>query len=57
MPLPKGTRFRVRTLKGGGKQRLAFKKGTNQVIEVKNLSSGRVKKVQRKKARRSQRRR
>lgn len=35
MPVPKGTRFRVRTIKGGKKQRLAFKGG--EVIEAKVL--------------------
>lgn len=39
MPLPEGTRFRV-TKKGGKKIRLAFKAGTNQVIEAKNLKTG-----------------
>jgi hypothetical protein len=38
MPLPKGTRFRVKTTKTGKKIRLAFKKGTSQVIEVKKLN-------------------
>lgn len=37
MPLPKGTRFRVKTTKSGKKVRLAFKKGTNKVIETKRL--------------------
>ena len=36
MPLPKGTRFRVKKTKKG-KVRLAFAKGTNKVIEVKKL--------------------
>jgi len=40
MPTPKGTRFRVKTTKSGGKIRLAFKKGSNQVIEAKNLKTG-----------------
>lgn len=39
MPLPKGTRFRV-TRRGGKKVRLAFKRGTNTVIEAKSLASG-----------------
>ena len=39
MPLPKGTRIRV-TTQGGKKVRLAFKKGTNEVIEAKNLKTG-----------------
>lgn len=38
MPLPPGTRFRVKKTKKGKKIRLAFKKGTNQVIEVKKLN-------------------
>ncbi len=41
MPLPKGTRFRVTTTSKGTKVRLAFKQGTNKVIETKRLSSGR----------------
>jgi len=39
MPLPKGTRFRVKTTKTGKKIRLAFKRGTNKVIEAKSLNS------------------
>ena len=39
MPLPEGSRYRV-THKGGKKIRLAFAKGTNKVVEAKNLSSG-----------------
>jgi len=39
MPLPEGTRFRV-TRRGGEKVRLAFRKGTNEVIEAKNLRTG-----------------
>ena len=35
MPTPKGTRFRVKTTKGGKKVRLAFHKG--KVIEAKRL--------------------
>ena len=37
MPLPKGTRVRVKTTKTGKKIRLAFARGTNRVIEAKNL--------------------
>jgi len=37
-PLPKGTRFRVKTTKAGKKIRLAFK--NNKVIEAKNLGTG-----------------
>lgn len=40
MPLPKGTRYGVTTTKTGKKIRLAFKKGTNKVIERKNLDTG-----------------
>lgn len=40
MPLPKGTRFRVKTMPSGKKVRLAFRKGTNAVIETKNLRTG-----------------
>ena len=40
MPLPKGTRFRVKTTKTGKKVRLAFK--GNKVIEAKNLKTGKV---------------
>lgn len=39
MSLPKGTRFRV-TRRGGNKIRLAFRKGSNEVIEAKNLETG-----------------
>ncbi len=35
MPIPKGTRFRVKTTKSGQKVRLAFKGG--KVIEAKKL--------------------
>jgi len=38
MPLPKGTKVRVKTTSSGKKIRLAFKGG--KVIEAKNLSSG-----------------
>jgi hypothetical protein len=40
MPLPKGTRYRVKTTKSGKKIRLAFRKGTNTVIETKVLGGG-----------------
>ena len=39
-PLPAGTRYRVKTTKSGKKVRLAFKKGTNTVLEAKNLKTG-----------------
>ena len=38
MPLPKGTRVRVKTTKTGKKVRLAFK--GNKVIETKNVKTG-----------------
>jgi hypothetical protein len=38
MPVPKGTKFRVKTTKTGKKVRLAFKDG--KVIETKNLKTG-----------------
>lgn len=37
MPVPKGTRFRVKTTKSGKKIRLAFK--NNKVIETKRLKA------------------
>lgn len=37
MPLPAGTRYRF---KKGTKIRLAFAKGTNRVIEAKNMKTG-----------------
>jgi len=37
MPLPKGTRVRVKTYPSGKRVRLAFKKGTNKVIETKSM--------------------
>ena len=40
MPLPKGTRFRVRTTKSDKRIRLAFKGG--KVIEAKNIDSGKT---------------
>lgn len=43
MPVPKGTRFRVKTNKDGSKTRLAFKPGTNEVIETKKLPKKRKK--------------
>ena len=42
MPLPAGTRYRVKTTTGGKKIRLAFRKGTNRVIETKNLQTGKL---------------
>jgi len=38
MPLPKGTRVRVKTTKTGKKVRLAFK--GKKVIEAKNMTTG-----------------
>jgi hypothetical protein len=38
MPLPPGTRYRVKTTKKGKKVRLAFKDG--EVVEAKNLKTG-----------------
>jgi hypothetical protein len=38
MPLPKGTRYRVKTTKHGKKVRLAYKNG--EVIEAKNIKTG-----------------
>jgi len=38
MPLPKGTRYRVKTTKTGKKVRLAFNK-SGKVIEAKKLES------------------
>lgn len=40
MPLPKGTRFRTMTTKSGKRVRLAFRRGTNPVIEAKNIDTG-----------------
>ena len=40
MPLPKVTKYRVKTTKGGKKVRLAFKGG--KVIEAKNLKTGKT---------------
>ncbi len=37
MPLPKGTRYRY---KKGTNVRLAFAKGTNKVLEAKNMKTG-----------------
>ena len=37
MPLPEGTRYRVKH-KSKGNVRLAFKKGTNKVIEAKKMA-------------------
>lgn len=38
MPLPSEARYRFKNLPGGKKIRLAFKKGTNKVIEAKKFS-------------------
>ena len=40
MPVPKGTRFRVKTMKNGTKIRLAIHKG--KVIETKKLRKRRA---------------
>jgi hypothetical protein len=37
MPLPEGTRYRVKTTSSGKKVRLAFAEGTDKVIEAKTL--------------------
>jgi hypothetical protein len=39
MPLPSGTRYRY---KKGTDVRLAFAKGSNKVIEAKNMSTGKT---------------
>lgn len=39
MPLPKGTKYRVKKTKSGKEIRLAFNK-KGEVIEAKNLKSG-----------------
>ena len=39
-PLPRGTRFRVKTTKTGKKIRLAFK--DNVVLEAKNIKTGKT---------------
>lgn len=44
MPVPKGTRFRVKTNKDGSKTRLAFKPGSNKVIEATKLPKKRKRK-------------
>jgi len=41
MPLPSGTRYRV-VKRGGKKIRLAYRKGSNTVIETKVLGEGHV---------------
>ena len=38
MPLPSGTRYRMKPMKGGGYERLAFK--GNKVVESKNMKTG-----------------
>lgn len=40
MPLPKGTRVRVKTYPSGKRVRLAFK--DNKVIETKNIDTGKI---------------
>jgi len=40
MPLDQPVRYRVKTTKTGKKIRLAFVKGTNRVIEAKNIKTG-----------------
>lgn len=40
MPVPKGTRFRVKTTKSGKKIRLAFK--NNKVIEAKRIGGKKI---------------
>ena len=40
MPLSQPVRYRVKTTKSGKKIRLAFVKGTNRVIEAKNIRTG-----------------
>lgn len=42
MPLSKPVRYRVTTTPKGHKIRLAFTKGGNQVIEAKNLETGKT---------------
>ena len=39
MPLPENTRYRFQTLLSRKKIRLAFKSGTNKVIEAKSYES------------------
>lgn len=39
MPVPRGTRYRVKTTKSGQKIRLAFV-GKGKVVEAKNLRTG-----------------
>lgn len=39
MPVPKGSRFRVKTTKTGKKIRLTFTPGSNKVIEAKNVTN------------------
>lgn len=40
MPLPAGTRYRVHTTPSGKKIRLAFRRGSSEVLEAKNLETG-----------------
>jgi len=39
MPLPKGTHYAMRKMKGGGYERLAFDR-SGKVIETKNMVTG-----------------
>jgi hypothetical protein len=41
MPLPKGTRYAMKKMKGGGYERLAFGKG-GQVVEAKNMKTNKT---------------
>jgi hypothetical protein len=38
MPIPGGARYRMRPMKGGGYERLAFQ--GNNIVETKNMKSG-----------------
>ena len=39
MPVPKGTTYRMRPMKGGGFERIGFSPG-GKVVETKNMKSG-----------------
>lgn len=41
MPL-QGVRYRVKTTQSGKKVRLAFRRGSNTVVEAKNLATGKT---------------
>lgn len=41
MPLPKGTRYAMKPMKGGGFERLAFGKG-GKVVEAKVMGTNKV---------------